>query len=88
MAYRVEISPAAGRSLRRLPVAVRDRLEPVILGLGDEPRPRGARKVRGTENSFRLRVGDYRIVYDVYDRQQLIVVLLADRRHETTYRGL
>ena len=88
MPYRTEISPAAGRDLRRLPKPIRDRLEPFILALADEPRPHGVRKVRGTEATYRIRAGDYRIAYDIDDRQQLVVVLHVGRRTETRYRRL
>ena len=86
MPFRVEISPAAGRGLRHLPAAAQQRIEPAILSLADEPRPRGGRKVVGTEDTHRIRVGPYRVVYDIYDNERLVVILLVDRRSETTYR--
>lgn len=88
MAFRVEIAPAAERDIRRLPQGVRERLEPVILALAEDPRPRGVRKIRGTEYCYRLRVGPYRVIYDVLDARQLAIVLGVGRRTESTYRGL
>ncbi|MBI2303182.1 MAG: type II toxin-antitoxin system RelE/ParE family toxin [Chloroflexi bacterium] len=86
MPYRVEISPAAGRELRRLLLPVRDRLEPVIMALAEEPRPQGVRKLQGGERAYRIRVGDYRVVYEVYDNENLVVILRVGRRTESTYR--
>lgn len=86
MPYRVELAPAARRDLRRLPVAVQQRLAGPILALADTPRPPGVRKVRGQVCTWRLRVGTYRVIYDVDDSDRLVVVLVVDRRSETTYR--
>lgn len=88
MTYRVEIAPAAGRDLKHLDKSVVSRLEPAILSLGEDPRPPGTRKIRDSENSYRIRVGEYRIIYDVYDNQKLVVVLRVERRSENTYRRI
>lgn len=88
MAYRVELAPAAQRDLKRLPPEVRARLAGPIQALGEDPRPHGARKLRGEERTWRIRVGPFRVVYDVYDDRSLVVVLRVDRRRETTYRRL
>lgn len=88
MPYRVEVSPVAARELRRLPPQVRVRLEPTILALAQEPRPYGTRKIRGIEQAHRIRVGEYRIVYDIYDEGRLVVILHVGRRTEGTYRGI
>lgn len=86
MPYRVEISPAAARDLRRLTLQVRDRVEPVITALANEPRPHGVRKIRREERAYRVRVGPYRVVYEVYDEEQWVIVLRVARRTEGTYR--
>ena len=86
MPHRVEISPAAARDIRQLPEAVRTRLEPVILALATQPRPPGVRKIQGAERAYRVRVGDYRGVYEVHDAEALVVVLHIGRRTERTYR--
>ena len=86
MPYRVELSSAAQRDLRRLGAQVMDRLSGPIQALGDTPRPLGSRKIRGEENAWRIRVGPYRVIYDVYDDRSLVVVLKVDRRRESPYR--
>lgn len=86
MPYRVEIAPAAGRDLRRFPPQVRGRLEPEILALRDEPRPHGVRKIQGEERAYRIRVGNYRVVYEVYENEKLVVILRVVRRSESSYR--
>ena len=88
MPYRVELAPAAQRELRRLPRQVASRLAGPIESLSANPRPQGVRKVRGQESTWRMRVGSYRVIFDIDDDQRLVVVLKVDRRGEATYRGL
>lgn len=86
MPYRVELAPAAQRDLRRLPTQVQSRLAAPIQSLAQSPRPPGVRKVQGQETTWRIRVGPYRVVYDIYNDQELVVVFKVDRRSESTYR--
>ncbi|MBI2911169.1 MAG: type II toxin-antitoxin system RelE/ParE family toxin [Chloroflexi bacterium] len=88
MPHKVEFSPAAARELRRLPAPVRGRLEPAILGLGSDPRPSGVRKIQGSARAYRIRLGEYRVVYNVYEDEKLVVVLRVGRRSERTYQRL
>ena len=88
--YRLEVSPAADRDLDKLRGRIRkqdfERLRDAVGGLAKEPRPQGVRKIRGTENAYRIRVGDYRVVYEVYDSDSLVLVLQVVCRSETAYR--
>ena len=88
--YRLEVSPAADRDLGRLKQRIRrhdfERLRAAIRGLANEPRPHGVRKIKGAERSYRIRVGNYRVVYDVYDNENLVLLLQVARRTEATYR--
>jgi mRNA interferase RelE/StbE len=88
--YRVEISPAADRDLEKLKSRIRmqdfERLRNAVRSLAEEPRPQGVRKIRGAEKAYRIRVGNYRVVYDVYDSDNLVLILQVARRSETTYR--
>lgn len=80
MAYAVSFTPGALRQLRKLPRNVRERLVPAIDGLARNPRPIGSRKLTG-DNLYRIRVGDYRIVYAIQDaRLTVLVVTLGHRR--------
>lgn len=88
--YRVEISPAADRDLERLKSRISaqdfERLRNAVRSLASEPRPQGVRKIRGTEKAYRIRTGNYRVVYDVYDSDDLVLILQIARRSEATYR--
>jgi len=88
--YRIEVSPAADRDLEKLKGRIRrqdfERLRDAVGGLVEEPRPQGARKIKGAEKAYRIRVGNYRVVYEVYDNNNLVLILQVARRSETTYR--
>jgi mRNA interferase RelE/StbE len=88
--YRIEISPAVDRDLEKLKGRIRmqdfERLRNAIRSLAGEPRPQGVRKIRGAKKAYRIKVGNYRVVYDVYDTDNLVLILQVARRSETTYR--
>jgi len=88
--YRIEVSPAADRDLEKFRGRIRrqdfERLRDVVSSLAEEPRPQGVRKIKGAEKAYRIRVGNYRVVYEVYDSDSLILILQVARRSETTYR--
>jgi mRNA interferase RelE/StbE len=78
--YRAEVRPAALRALRKLEAKVRPRIEGAIALLAEDPRPPASRPLKGSLG-YRVRVGDYRIIYTVQDDVLLIVVVtLAHRR--------
>jgi mRNA interferase RelE/StbE len=78
--YEVVVLPAAARQFRRLQGAVRDRVRAVIDGLQADPRPVGCAKLAG-RGDYRVRVGEYRVVYAVDDDQRLVIVgRIAHRR--------
>ena len=82
MPYRVEFTPKAERQLGRLPPQAQDRLLPHIRSLADEPRPSGARKLTAPTDLYRIRVGDYRVVYEIRDQVLLVLVVLVGHRRE------
>jgi mRNA interferase RelE/StbE len=81
MAYTVRLKPRAERDLDRLPFDVVRRIWRKLLSLEEEPRPTGSSKLEGTDG-YRLRVGDYRIVYLVDDRARVIEVVRVAHRRE------
>ena len=87
MSYRVEYRASVDRDLRNLPRAVQQRVATKILALADESRPTGCVKLTGYSNLYRLRVGDYRIVYEVHDKDSLVIIVLVAHRREV-YRDL
>ena len=83
--YALRIKRRAERDLRRLPASVFRRINPKILALREEPYPYGTRKLTGNLVGWRIRVGDYRIVYQV-DELQRVVTIVRVRHRRDVYR--
>jgi mRNA interferase RelE/StbE len=80
--YRIEVAPAAVRQLRKLDRAAQRRVQAAIELLAEEPRPSGAKKLVGGEGEWRVRTGDYRIVYETHDDVLLVLVVAVGHRRE------
>ncbi|QCR43355.1 type II toxin-antitoxin system RelE/ParE family toxin [Curtobacterium sp. SGAir0471] len=80
--YRVEFTSSAARAIRKLPKNVRTRLLDAVAALADEPRPPGARKLAGAEIAWRVRAGDYWVIYEIEDLALLVTVVRAAHRRE------
>ncbi len=85
MAYRVFISPSADRVIARLPRETRCRIADRIAALADNPRPPGSVKLTG-EDTYRIRVGDYRIIYSIHDDRLVVIVIDVGHRKEVYRR--
>lgn len=70
--YAVVVSDRAARELDRLPASLAARIYARIEALGSDPRPQGTKKLQGSMSGWRIRVGDYRILYEIDDRRRLI----------------
>ncbi|THJ18925.1 MAG: type II toxin-antitoxin system RelE/ParE family toxin [Nitrospira sp. CG24D] len=81
MSYRLAIKPSASRELERLDNQVLRRADEAILKLAENPRPHGAKKLSGVP-LYRIRVGSFRIVYEVNDAQHLVTVVTIGHRRE------
>jgi mRNA interferase RelE/StbE len=80
--YRVLVERAAGKDLRKLPLDMRSRVADVLLGLTSDPRPAGCRKLEGSKADWRIRVGAYRIVYEIMDAAKIVRVYRIRHRRE------
>lgn len=79
--HRIDLTRAAEPDLRALPARVLRRVDRVIQGLRDDPRPPGVRKLRGSKKTYRVRVGEYRVLYDIDDKAVVVLVVkVADRK--------
>ena len=86
MTYRIEIAPAAVRQLRTLDPTARRRVQAAIELLADQPRPSGATKLVGGDGEWRVRTGDYRIVYEVHDDVLLVLVVAVVHLRDVSQR--
>jgi mRNA interferase RelE/StbE len=87
MAYRIDLKPSARDSLAKIPNPHRQRIAKKIDRLAADPRPRGVEKLAGKEELYRIRVGDYRIVYQIQDEILIVLVVRIGGRGDI-YRHL
>lgn len=83
--YRRKLTKRAQRDLDNLSGDDLERVVAAIRGLRENPRPQGAKKTRGP--IYRIRVGDWRIVYAVFNKDQLVIVGKVARRSKRTYKN-
>jgi mRNA interferase RelE/StbE len=84
--YELRFRPAALRQLRKLDPPVARRIKAATDGLCADPRPHGARALTGRPGWLRIRVGDYRIIYEVRDGELLLLVIQIGHRSEVYER--
>ena len=86
MAYQVELTTAALRDLRALPAALLARVDARILALAEDPRPPRVEKLTDAGELYRVRVGEYRILYAVDDAAQVVTVARVRHRRDVYRR--
>ena len=86
MAYGLKLHRDVEKQLRRIPKNQRERLVETMRSLRVDPRPHGCQQLQ--DELFSVRVGEYRIIYAVFDNEVVIVVCKVTRRTEKTYRDL
>ena len=80
--YKIEVSATAEKQLRKLGKENRQRIIEAISSLAKTPRPKGCRKLKGFEDVYRIRVGTYRLIYNIDDKQILIIIIkVGHRKH-------
>lgn len=82
MPYRITFTPRAERDLEALPKVEQERIARRIDALSAEPRPAGAKKLKGEGGFFRLRVADYRIIYTIHDRVVTVAIIRIGHRRD------
>lgn len=86
VSYKIEVKKSALKELQKLERSVVAQILRGITALSNNPRPQQSLKLRSSENSYRLRIGDYRIVYQIEDRTKMIFVYAVGHRKDI-YRG-
>lgn len=82
MSYRVQLTTSAARQVKKLPHPARERVIDAIESLGAEPRPPGATKLVGEQSAWRIRIADYRVIYDILDAELVVLVVRAGHRRD------
>ena len=82
MSYRINITSAAERQFKELPRRFQINIRDAIYSLSDEPRPEGCKKHQSKKNLWRIRVGNYRVVYQIKDKELIVLILRIGNRKE------
>ncbi len=80
--FEIEITRSAEKQLQALARGDQERLASAMLHLAEDPRPRGCRKLSGYEDTFRIRVGRFRVLYSVSDARLIVLILKIGHRRE------
>lgn len=80
--YQIEFTKGATRELNKLPTDIKNRIDLKIMNLTVDPRPSGVKKVKGIEDTYRIRVGEYRVIYEIYDNILLVTVVKVGHRSD------
>jgi mRNA interferase RelE/StbE len=81
-AYDVQFAPSAARSFRKLDAAVQRRLVRAIDALAIKPRPDGVVKLADEDDLYRIRIGEYRVVYKIHDRRLIVLAVAVGHRRD------
>ena len=82
MQYELIIKPTAEKSLDKLPRSTRRRIVDALKDLRSDPRPAGVAKLVGEEDLWRIRIGSYRVVYEIHDDRLVVLVLRVAHRKD------
>ncbi len=80
--YKVFFRPSADRALKKLSQDVQRRIVGEVATLAYDPRPAGVAKLAGYENLWRIRIGNYRVVYEIHDNRLVVLVLRVVHRKD------
>jgi mRNA interferase RelE/StbE len=82
--YEIVLEPSARRELDKIPLLVFPKIDKAILELSKNPRPFGVKKLE--EKIHRIRVGNWRVIYSILDKEARIIILRVAKRNEQTYK--
>ncbi|PZO38514.1 MAG: type II toxin-antitoxin system mRNA interferase toxin, RelE/StbE family [Pseudanabaena frigida] len=82
MSYCIVIPKPAQKQLDNITKIERDRLIVTLRSLANDPRHNGVKKLKGYDNTYRVRVGDYRIIYEIKDRELIVLLLSVSHRKD------
>ena len=84
--YEVYVEKTAENDLKRLPPITFHRIIPEIRALAEDPRPSGCRKLSGSKNDWRIRIGDYRVLYEIDEKTKAVRIMRVRHRREVYRR--
>ncbi len=85
--YKIEINKSASKDIRKLPKIYIKKITSSVVELGSNPFPGGSKKIKISESLYRIRVGDYRIIYEIFTKERIIMIHYI-RHRKDVYRNL
>lgn len=82
MIYTVETSSLAVRQIKKLPPEIQMQVLAVLAELAEQPRPDDVTKLKGEDNTYRVRLKNYRIIYEIFDEQLTVLIVKVGHRRE------
>jgi mRNA interferase RelE/StbE len=82
MAYQIKLTPTAIKERKRLESSIQQRVDQALFKLREEPKPPDVRKLTGSAHDWRIRVGDYRVLYEIDEQEQAVIVWRIAHRRE------
>ncbi|UKO96300.1 type II toxin-antitoxin system RelE family toxin [Nostoc sp. UHCC 0870] len=82
MTYQIEFTKGANKQLKKLPSDIKERIDLRIQELAIDPRPNGVKKLADEDSLYRIRVGDYRVIYQIFDTILLVTVIKVKHRSD------
>ena len=83
--YEILLERRAERDIKKLSIEIFQRIIPRIKALAENPKPPGSRKITGSKSDWRIRIGEYRVIYEV-DEKSRVVKVMRIRHRKDTYR--
>jgi mRNA interferase RelE/StbE len=81
MSYQIEIKKVAVKFLKQIPEKISNKILIEIDALAENPYPPGYKKLKDTDNEYRIRIGDYRVIYSIYNEKLIIeIIKIAHRK--------
>jgi len=80
--YHVDVGPKAGKFIRKQDKPIQQQIIRKLRGLENDPRPHGCIRLQGRKDLYRVRTGDYRIIYTIKDNQLLVLVVQIGHRRD------
>lgn len=82
MSYQVEIKKVAVKFLKQIPEKISNKILLEIDALAENPYPPGYKKLKDTDNEYRIRIGDYRVIYSIYNEKLIIEIIKIGHRKD------
>ena len=83
--YEILLERRAERDIKKLSIEIFQRIIPRIKALAENPKPPGSRKITGSKSDWRIRIGEYRVIYEV-DEKSRVVKVMSIRHRKDIYR--